>query len=81
MAYKVETFGSWKGTLHIEGEQQFTSDGTQNFTVNTKKNLPYIFAEVRQTDERFPFQIAVHGQDSCARGQEEKDVQSSRSQV
>ena len=78
---RIETFGKWTGTLHVEGEQQFTSDGTRNFTVNTKKSLPYVFAEVRQASEEFPFQIVVQGQDSCARGQEEKDAQSSRSQV
>lgn len=58
---KIETFGSWKGTLHVEGEMQYTSDGTRNFTVNTKESLPYIFAEVRQTDENFPFQIKIQG--------------------
>ena len=57
MAYKVETFGSWEGTLKVD-EHFRESDGRSNFTINTV-NPPQVVAEVRRVGE-VPFRLAIN---------------------
>lgn len=59
MAYKVETFGSWEGSLRVN-EHFREGDGRANFTVNTE-DPPQVLAEVRRVDEKNPFQLVVGG--------------------
>lgn len=60
MAYKVETFGSWEGSIRVN-EHFHEGDGRANFTVNTE-DPPQVLAEVRRVDEKNPFQLVVGGE-------------------
>ena len=60
MAYKVETFGSWNGTLQVN-EYSREGDGRSNFTINTE-NPPQVVAEVQRVDKENPFRLVVEGE-------------------
>lgn len=57
MGVKVETFGSWTGTLEVD-EYSRQGDGRSNFTINTE-NPPHVVAEVQRVDEKNPFRLVV----------------------